>query len=204
MIQKAAIADIPSALAQSGIDSTTFSTDTVTIRELTGRTIARLHCFPGTQIPQLPEIELPRKVGECSGAGPVVLCLRPQEWLLMEDAPGFLESLTECVMENGNAFWSDVSDGLTVFRIEGQGAPWLLNKLSCLDYQSCHDAGEHCARTRMGQVAVVVHFHRTPLDSEIFDLIFDRSIARYLWELLCASAAHANDLVTASSLSDST
>jgi heterotetrameric sarcosine oxidase gamma subunit len=194
MIQKAVIASIPSALEQSGMESSKFTTDTLLIRELTGWNIARLHCLPGAAYPQISEGELPQTVGESHGAGPVILCLRPQEWLFLDESNGFSPSLVHGATESGTAFWVDLSDGLTVFRLEGTGAPWLLNKLSCLDYQSCQSADDHCARTRMGHVAVVVHFHRMPDNAEVFDLILDRSIARYLWELLCASAPHASDL----------
>lgn len=194
MIQKAVIASIPSALEQSGMESLKFTTDTLVIRELTGWNIARLRCMPGAAYPQIFEGELPQTVGESRGAGPVILCLRPQEWLFLDERNGISQSMIHSATENGTAFWTDLSDGLAVFRLEGTGAPWLLNKLSCLDYQSCHSADDHCARTRMGQVAVVVHFHRKPDNSEVFDLILDRSIARYLWELLCASAPHVSDL----------
>jgi heterotetrameric sarcosine oxidase gamma subunit len=195
MIQKAVIASVPSALEQSGMDSSKFTTDTLVIRELTGWKIARLSCLPGAAYPKICEGELPQRAGESRGAEPVILCLRPREWLFLDESDGISQSLIHSATENGTAFWADLSDGHAVFRIEGAGAPWLLSKLSCLDYQSCHSADDHCARTRMGQVAVVVHFHRTPDNDEVFDLILDRSIARYLWELLCASAPHASDLV---------
>jgi sarcosine oxidase gamma subunit len=94
------------------------------------------------------------------------------------------------------------SDGLATFRLSGQGAPWLLSKLSGLDYLagSSGDAAErqHCARIRMAHAAVVVHYHQPDGGDSpfVFDLLFDRSLAKYLWDLLSASAAHADDLVT--------
>jgi heterotetrameric sarcosine oxidase gamma subunit len=184
---------LTSVLAQSGIESTKFQSETVRIEELGGRHIARLQCLPNAPRPVWSGLELPGAVGACAGAGPVALCLGPREWIIMGDA-ALPETRTESAAEEDNVFWTDLSAGLAVFRLEGAGAPWLLNKLSCLDFQSCHDAGEHCARTRMGQIAVVIHFHRSPEGGERFDLVVDRSVARYLWELLCASAPHADDL----------
>jgi len=56
--------------------------------------------------------------------------------------------------------------------------------------------GQHCACTRVAHAAVVVHYHQPGGGDSpfLFDLLFDRSLARYLWELLIASAAHADDL----------
>jgi hypothetical protein len=48
----------------------------------------------------------------------------------------------------------------------------------------------------MAHAAVVVHYHQ-PVDEDspfVFDLLFDRSLAKYLWDLLSASANHADDL----------
>jgi sarcosine oxidase gamma subunit len=94
------------------------------------------------------------------------------------------------------------SDGLATFRLSGQGAPWLLSKLSGLDYLagSSGDVAErqHCARTRMAHAAVVVHYHQPGNEDSpfVFDLLFDRSLAKYLWDLLTESTAHADDLTT--------
>jgi len=190
------IASLPSALAQSGIDLPTFRSDTLSIEELTGWTVRRLHLLPGSGVPELPGIELPDTVGACRGTGPAALCLGPREWLILEDRET-PEARAGNIRAGDQPCWTDLSEGMAVFRLEGAGAPWLLNKLSCLDFQSCHGAETHCARTRMGQIAVVVHFHRSADGAERFDLLVERSFARYLWELLCASAPHADDLARA-------
>jgi heterotetrameric sarcosine oxidase gamma subunit len=88
----------------------------------------------------------------------------------------------------------ECSSGLAVFRLTGPGAPWLLNKLSGLDFQAGIAHGPHCARTRMVHAAVAVHYLGASPDGPAFNLIFDRSIARHLWELLTASAPHADEL----------
>jgi len=202
MIWNKDIVSVPSALAQSGVDSPEFTTETLAIREMTGWTITHVRRMPGAEQPQIAPIEWPQNIGECFGNNPAVLCLSPGEWLLLDHADDAGQSATGSVREKRDVFWSDLSDGLAVFRIEGAGAPWLLNKISGLDYQSCHGAKAHGARTRMGQVAVVVHFHRLPDNRAVFDLVVDRSIARYLWELLCASAPHADDLTRADNLQE--
>jgi sarcosine oxidase gamma subunit len=87
-----------------------------------------------------------------------------------------------------------MSDGFAVFRLQGNGSPWLLCKLSGLDFLAGRAAGQHCARTKLGQVAVVIHYHQAENKAFVFDLLVDRSYARYLWELLAASAPHADEL----------
>jgi sarcosine oxidase gamma subunit len=46
----------------------------------------------------------------------------------------------------------------------------------------------------MGHVAVVVHYHQAFTGPFVFDLVVDRSIAKYLWLLLLESADHAEEL----------
>jgi heterotetrameric sarcosine oxidase gamma subunit len=88
----------------------------------------------------------------------------------------------------------DQSDALAGIRVSGPAAPWLLGKLSCLDFARGASAGPHCARTRMGEAAVVVHYHAGSGDGWVFDLYVDRSVAHCLWDLLCACAPHAAEL----------
>ncbi len=128
-----------------------------------------------------------------------MLCLRPAEWLFFSEAsePADLLRYVQSTIEAHCATAWDNSAGLGVFRLSGDGAPWLLSKLSCLDYVAGVASGPHCTRTKMGHVAVIVHYHEVAAERFVFDLIFDRSIAKYLWELLIASAPHADDLVQA-------
>ena len=64
-----------------------------------------------------------------------------------------------------------LSDGLAVFRLSGGGAPWLLGKLSGLDYQAGIKTGRHCARTRMGHISVLVHYRQVDDGTFGFDLV---------------------------------
>jgi sarcosine oxidase gamma subunit len=73
----------------------------------------------------------------------------------------------------------------------------LLGKLSGLDYLAGVKTGAHCARTRMGHIGVLVHYREFDEGTFGFDLILDRSYARYFWELLTESAAHADNLAIA-------
>ena len=190
---------IQSALQQAGINYLEFSSDSLEMKEILGASIVRLHSLQDVRQLNSGELELPEKTGQCRGSNPAALCLRPREWLLISNVTEPVELLAYAKSNLGaerTAIY-DNSDGLAIFRLSGSGAPWLLSKLSSLDYLAGTAAGEHCTRTRMGKIAVVVHYHKTGDDQFVFDLLFDRSVAKYLWDLLSISAPHADDLALA-------
>jgi heterotetrameric sarcosine oxidase gamma subunit len=172
------------------------SSDTLEIEELASVAIVRVHSLPELQKSAPIPIDLPAKTGHCSGDNPIVLCLRPREWLLISESvePSGLLQHAGSMIDPERAAVNDNSDALTIFRISGNGTPWLLSKLSGLDYLAGAASGEHCARTRMGNIAVVVHYHEVEDGPFVFDLVFDRSYAKYLGDLLIASVPHADDL----------
>jgi heterotetrameric sarcosine oxidase gamma subunit len=199
---------LPTPLQQAGIEGTLFQSDTLELKEVTGITILRLHSLqPAEQVAAAfvsHGIELPLQPNHSTGSDQAALCLRPNEWLLFSeqsDPESLLDRLRPAIDLAQTSLLNN-SDGLATFRLSGQGAPWLLSKLSGLDYLAgSSGAGaqrQHCARTRMAHAAVLVHYHRPDgQDSPfVFDLLFDRSFAKYLWDLLSASAAHADDLAT--------
>jgi heterotetrameric sarcosine oxidase gamma subunit len=141
-------------------------------------------------------IALPLGTNESAGPDPSVVCLRPGEWLLLErhqPAAELLERIQSHVNPSLTSL-HDLSDGLGVFRLGGEASPWLLGKLSGLDFLTGVSSGPHGARTRIGEIAVVLHFCPEPDGAPRFDLVFDRSVARYLWELLIDAAPHAEQL----------
>jgi heterotetrameric sarcosine oxidase gamma subunit len=186
----------PSVLHQAGEDTVEFSSATISIFELAGVSAVRVHGMDDLQAAGGALPGLPAQTGQCSGGDPAALCLRPRELLFLSETAGPDELLrrVQAGIESRQTTILDVSDGLGLFRLAGDGAPWLLAKLSCLDFLSGTAAGAHCARTRMGQIPVVVHYHPDAGGDFVFDLVFDRSIARYLWNLLRESAPHADDL----------
>ncbi len=60
----------------------------------------------------------------------------------------------------------------------------------------CGDlARQHRKRTRPGQRRAIIHQHR-PRGLEgrfVHDIITDRSVARHVWELMCASVPRADE-----------
>jgi heterotetrameric sarcosine oxidase gamma subunit len=186
----------PSVLHQAGEDAVEFNSATISIFELAGVSAVRVHSMDALQAADSALPALPAETGQCAGHNPAVLCLRPREWLFLSETTGPDELLgrVRAGIDSRQTTILDVSDGLGLFRLTGEGAPWLLAKLSCLDFLAGTASGAHCARTRMGQVPVVVHYHPYAGGDFVFDLVFDRSVACYLWNLLRESAPHADDL----------
>ena len=189
-----------SALEQAGVDEREFSNASLVIRELCGLSVVRFHTLSQEPAESATAgLELPGRTGQCAGDDPAVLCIRPSEWLLISEtadaAALALQALNGVPDEISSV--RDNSDGLALFRLSGEAAPWLLSKLGGLDYLKGVSSGAHCTRTKMGHIAVIVHFHESRQDGWVFDLLLDRSVAKYFWDLLIQSAPHAHDLVTA-------
>lgn len=191
MSDKKEIRSMPSALQQAAVVELEFSNDSLVLTELAECAIVRLHSLCETH-----QAELPEKAGDASGADPGILCIRPGEWLFFNESGGVQDLLNRVRAETEaqNSVVDDMSDGFAVFRLEGKGSPWLLSKLSGLDFLAGRAAGQHCARTRLGQLAVIIHYHQANHGAFVFDLLVDRSYAKHLWELLAASAPHADEL----------
>lgn len=190
------------ALEQAGMTTTRHDSSTITLRELTGTSLLRVHSLlPFLQLKNAMagcEVALPGEVNQSLGEDPAVLCLAPGEWLLFSeflDIERLLVQLQPAIDPRHTATL-DLSAASTIFRLDGSGAPWLLNKLGGLDFQLGITAGAHCARTRLQHAAVTIHYHAPGghAGDAVFDLIFDRSLASYLWQLLIASIPHAEQL----------
>jgi heterotetrameric sarcosine oxidase gamma subunit len=190
------------ALQQAGLTENSYSSNSIVLHELTGATLLRIHSLlPFTALRDAMaacDIPLAAEVNQSLGQDPAVICLAPGEWLLFSEylSASRLFEQVQAAVDPRHTTALDVSAGLAAFRLAGSAAPWLLNKLSGLDYQRNRAAAAHAARTRLQQVAVTLHYHRPGgLGNEcVFDLICDRSLARYLWQLLIASIPHAEEL----------
>ena len=188
------------SLTQAGLAAQNFRSTSLQLQLVEEVTLLKIHSLEsvGSSTMSLAgsDLMLPMTTGQSFGSDPAALCLRPQEWMLFSEIQD-----GACMMSDLQAAFDplrtaliDLSHGLTVFRLSGPGAPWLLSKLSCLDFLFGHSGTQHCARTRIGHSSVLVHYHQAGDDKFCFDLIFDRSIAKYMWALLTESSAHADDL----------
>jgi sarcosine oxidase subunit gamma len=143
-------------------------------------------------------IVLPGKVNDCSGQDPAVMCQAPRDWLLFSERCSTRQLLEQLqpALNAQHTIAVDLSSALAVFRISGPAAPWLLSKLCGLDVRAGMKTAAHTARTRMQHAAVTLHYHAGEglASLPVFDLIFDRGYAAYLWQLLIASIPHAQQL----------
>jgi heterotetrameric sarcosine oxidase gamma subunit len=174
--------------------------------EIEDPALVRVHSLEAPAGARLAALGLPGRVGEIgpvslsSGEKLAALCLAPGEWLLVGPAraatnrPPDLAAWLQRELASDLTAVCDQSDGLAGIRVSGRAAPWLLGKLSCLDFARGTAAGPHCARTRMGDAAVIVYYHAVSGDEWVFDLYVDRSVALWLWELLTDAAPHAAEL----------
>jgi heterotetrameric sarcosine oxidase gamma subunit len=186
----------PTPLQQAGVAVRQLHAGEVFLREVPEAALARLRFLGTPSAGDRPFPDLPLQTGHCGGDDPEFLCLGPGEWLVISRSrePAALMEALQPATAGGQAAACDLSDGLSVLRLGGAAAPWLLAKLSCLDFVGAANGGRHCARTRMVDIPVTVLHHAVDGDEWVFDLISARSTASYLWALLSAAAPHANEL----------
>lgn len=200
---------LPNALKQAGLTTQDFRSASLQLRLVEDVTLLKIHSLENVESTPVSlagsDLMLPMTTGQSCGSDPTALCLRPQEWLLSSENHDGARLISELqsVFDPLQTALIDLSHGLAVFRLSGPGAPWLLGKLSCLDFLSGQSITQHCARTRMAHSTVLVHYHQAGGDEYCFDLIFDRSIAKYMWTLLTESSAHADDLTATHSCAPS-
>jgi len=176
----------------------------ITIEALDSMTVLRLHSLedPAQLSDALSRegLTLTNTANRATGTDPAILCLRPGEWLLCSETEGArqLGNRVLSVLDEERSALLDSSDGLTVVRLSGPAAPWLLAKHSALDFLATGPPAQHCASTRLAGCGAVIH-HRPAGggDGFVFDALVDRSLARHLWAMLCASAPHATELAEA-------
>jgi len=172
------------------------------LRVLHGVSLLRLHSLqtPGELNAALApkNVQLPEAPLQSLGPDPKAMSLAPGEWLLFSE---FLDSsrLLDAVLpaiDSHQTSVLDLSPGHCVFRLTGSAAPWLLAKLSKLDFFGQSAGAAYATRTRMQHVAVTLHYHSPGghQTGAVFDLICERSTALYLWNLLIASIPHAEQL----------
>lgn len=184
-----------SALDQADFAQRGLTLEGLTMNEVCGLALVRLHAPPRIALAQANSVALPSETGECLSGDPTLLCLRPGEWLSVSErqSPNSLLSKQRSFAEEfGGSAW-DESDGLAVLRLNGAAAVWLLRKNCSLELPVRHADQAWCGRTRLGQISVLMHYHVNGL-AQCYDLYIDRSLIRYAWALLDNAAPHAVEL----------
>jgi len=186
----------PSAVpAAAGLVTTDIRLESLRLCEHTDFRLTRVHLPPRGS--HAVPAALPRRANGASGHDPAWLCLRPGEWLALSDSAGSSGTATPWVefAESTGVATLDHTDGHALFRLSGPAAPWLLSKVSSLDFLGHAAMGPHCAQTRLGLIRVIVYARPAePSGAPEFDLLVDRSLAAYAWDLLADAAPHAVEL----------
>ncbi len=190
------------ALQQGGVEDRSFISTGISLRELDGITLLRLRSLQEFNALESSMaacgIMLPAKVNACSGQDPAVLCQAPRDWLLCSERISTQQLLAQMqpALNAQHTIALDLSSALAVFRLSGSAASWVLSKLCGLDVHAGIRTAAHTARTRLQHAAVTLHYHagEGPASMPVFDLIFDRAYAIYLWQLLVASVPHAQQI----------
>jgi len=191
-----------SALQQAGVEDRSYISTEISLRELDGTTLLRLRSLQEFSALESSMsacgIELPASVNDRSGQDPAALCQAPRDWLLFSERIGARELMEhmQAALDVQHTIVLDLSSALAVFRLSGRAAPWVLSKLCGVDVHAGVKTAAHTARTRLQHAAVTLHYHVVdgPPSVPVFDLIFDRAYAAYLWRLLIASVPHAQQL----------
>lgn len=184
-----------SALAQSGSRQEGFRSESLRFREVDNRSLVRLRALPGVPAGYGAMGDLPPETGQCTGVEPVTLCLRPGEWLVVS-ADLTAEALCRQIAgddDEAKFFTWDESDALAVIRIEGTAAAWLLRKHCGLELPFNTQTPRCCAQTKFAHISVLIHCC-VNRPEQAYDIYVERSLARYLWELLADAAPHAIEL----------
>ncbi len=186
-------------LEQAGLAHSVHKTDGHELSLLTSITLLRLRSLQtpaelqaslhgsGLHLPQLPN--------QASGQDPSVLCLAPNDWLLFSESLSAerLQQLLEERMNPRLKALSNQSSAYAVFRLNGGIAPWLLGKNCGLDFRKGVALGQHCSRTRLNHVPAILHYHQPSGGSKpyVFDVMIERSLAAYSWQLFLRQFPHA-------------
>jgi sarcosine oxidase subunit gamma len=166
-------------------------TAAVQISPVSGQTLFALRSWLPRRAQSAPVVvggqELPSQVGAIVSDTPRVMCLGPQEWLIVSsdcDASGLRARIEPDLAKQGLVL-VDLTDGFATLEVQGPAARELLSKGCGLDFHPRSFPAGYCARTRFAQFPLTIACLSEPLR---FELIAGRSYARYLQAWLTDAA----------------
>jgi sarcosine oxidase, subunit gamma len=130
---------------------------------------------------------LPSEVGTMLCGSTRILCLGPDEWLVLatESDAAAVRAQLEAQLASTSHALVDLSDGLAALEVQGGAARELLSKGCGLDLHPRSFPEGRCARTRFAQIPVVIECLD---DSPRFELTVQRSYLQYLHGWLADAA----------------
>lgn len=194
--------EFDSALQQAGVQPDVHRVGDFELSQLSSVSLLRLHSLQArtglNATLANSGIYLPGQINQSSGQDPSVLCLAPGEWLMFSEYlnKSQLREQLQVAVQPGLTTISNQTSALAVFRLKGKAAPWLLGKSCALDLHQGLTLDQHCTRTRLDQAPAILHHHQPGSGSGafVFDVMTDRSLARYVWQLFLSNLPHALEL----------
>lgn len=191
-----------SALQQAGVQADVHRVGGFELSQLSSVSLLRLHSLQARSelnaVLADSGIFLPERVNQSSGQDPSVLCLAPGEWLMFSEYLNKIQlrEQLQAIVQPGLTTLSNQTSALAVFRLKGKAASWLLTKSCALDLHQGLALNQHCTRTRLDQAPAILHHHQPGSGSGafVFDVMIDRSLARYVWQLFLSNLPHALEL----------
>jgi sarcosine oxidase subunit gamma len=134
---------------------------------------------------RLAGMELPSRVGAMSEGSTRLMCVGPQEWLIVSDERDAraLHARLHADLPEGFVL-ANASDALAAFEVRGLHAAHVLSKGCGLDFHETRFPRGSCARTRFAQTAMTI----ARLAESHFELYADRSLVHYLTAWLADAA----------------
>jgi sarcosine oxidase, subunit gamma len=128
-----------------------------------------------------PVASWPSRIGASLESGAArVLCLAPDEWLVVSTEPDAFE-----MVEDWNGFViADLTQGWETLELRGSSSRELLTKGCGLDWHPRSFPPGHCARTRFARIPLLI----LCTDSLRFELYVARSYSRYLQDWIADAA----------------
>jgi heterotetrameric sarcosine oxidase gamma subunit len=189
-------------LVQASVDQSVYQTEGLELNLLTSVALLRLHSLETREELnarlQDSAICLPQQPNQASGQDPSALCLAPGDWLLFSEylSINLLQEKVQASVQSQLTALTNQSSAYGVFRLNGSIAPWLLSKSCGLDFRKGLTLGQHCSRTRLDQLPAILHYHQPGSGSGpfVFDVMIERSLASYAWQLFLKHLPHATEL----------
>jgi sarcosine oxidase, subunit gamma len=123
--------------------------------------------------------ELPSQVGVTLSGPMRILCVGPEEWLVLsrEKSASSVREYVEPDLSRQDMVLVDLTDGVVVLEARGSAIREVLSKGCGLDFHPRSFPPGRCARTRFAKIPVVIDCLDEPLG---FELTVSRSYLQYL------------------------
>lgn len=166
------------------------ATGVVTIEVMPAGSYVRVQISPraSSRAPiELLGTPLPTEPGTCSGRDPIAWWLAPDTWLVasaLHDGTALVAAL-ECACAGRHGAVVDVSDSLVALKVRGPSARELLSRGTGFDVRAASFRPGRATRVAFAQLPVLLR----PITDDSFELLVDRSAARWLADWLSVAAS---------------